>query len=590
MHEQIERAEQTDDRPTILVSQHFYEEGQRYQTLDGRTVDRFVSAEFLPHRVYVCELVVTNPSSVHQALDILVQLPAGAIPVAKSRMTDTVKTALPPYHTHRIEYRFYFPTTGDFAHYPTQVTRDNVLVAAAEPMTFHVVETLSEIDRASWAYLSQNGTDQQVLGFLSNENLLNIDLRKIAFRMQDSQFFEQATKILRNRHMYNQVLWSYAIRHNKPQEIREFLDHQGPFLNACGSVLDSPLVTIDPVERRTYQHLEYHPLVNARAHRVGAERTIMNARFLSQYQHWLRLLSYRRDLSDNDRLVNVYYLLLQDRIADAIEQMQSINRSDLEATIQYDYCHAYLSMSEGNSELALDVASRYRDYPVTRWRSAFRAVAEHINGASDDNMPDSRGRRLEQLADTEPTFDFESDHGEIRLSTRNLDAVEVRYYLMDIELLFSRKPFVDRHQGQFSYIEPNRVEVVELSNDSADLIHQIPSELRNQNVLIEIEGGGRRKSEAVFSNSLDVHLSTAAGQLRVGSSGDRTALPRVYCKVYARMKDGSVAFYKDGYTDLRGRFDYATLSTDTLGSVERFAILIMSDDHGAVVRECDPPH
>ena len=28
-------------------------------------------------------------------------------------------------------------------------------------------------------------------------------------------------------------------------------------------------------------------------------------------------------------------------------------------------------------------------------------------------------------------------------------------------------------------------------------------------------------------------------------------------KVYAQMQDGGVQFYKDGYTDLRGRFDYA---------------------------------
>ncbi len=51
----------------------------------------------------------------------------------------------------------------------------------------------------------------------------------------------------------------------------------------------------------------------------------------------------------------------------------------------------------------------------------------------------------------------------------------------------------------------------------------------------------------------------------------------------------SVNFYKDGYTDLRGKFDYASLSTSKLPNVERFAILIMSEDSGAVVREASPP-
>ena len=59
--------------------------------------------------------------------------------------------------------------------------------------------------------------------------------------------------------------------------------------------------------------------------------------------------------------------------------------------------------------------------------------------------------------------------------------------------------------------------------------------------------------------------------------------------VYARQQGGNVVFYKDGYTDLRGRFDYVTLSTDDLDRVERFAILVVSDDAGATVLEAAPP-
>jgi hypothetical protein len=60
-------------------------------------------------------------------------------------------------------------------------------------------------------------------------------------------------------------------------------------------------------------------------------------------------------------------------------------------------------------------------------------------------------------------------------------------------------------------------------------------------------------------------------------------------KVYSKMKGGEVRFYKDGYTDLRGRFDYASLSTNELDNVERFAVLVMSDTDGAIVREAAPP-
>jgi hypothetical protein len=55
------------------------------------------------------------------------------------------------------------------------------------------------------------------------------------------------------------------------------------------------------------------------------------------------------------------------------------------------------------------------------------------------------------------------------------------------------------------------------------------------------------------------------------------------------MQDGRVRFYKDGYTDLRGRFDYASLNTNELDFVQKFSLLVLNDELGAVVREANPP-
>jgi hypothetical protein len=60
-------------------------------------------------------------------------------------------------------------------------------------------------------------------------------------------------------------------------------------------------------------------------------------------------------------------------------------------------------------------------------------------------------------------------------------------------------------------------------------------------------------------------------------------------KVYAQAKNGQVTFYKDGYTDLRGRFDYASLSTNDLDNVQKFSLLILSKNQGAIVKEATPP-
>jgi hypothetical protein len=51
-----------------------------------------------------------------------------------------------------------------------------------------------------------------------------------------------------------------------------------------------------------------------------------------------------------------------------------------------------------------------------------------------------------------------------------------------------------------------------------------------------------------------------------------------------KKRGGAVAFYKDGFTDLRGWFDDASLSTNDLDSVERFAI-----QAGSAILEAAPP-
>jgi hypothetical protein len=50
-----------------------------------------------------------------------------------------------------------------------------------------------------------------------------------------------------------------------------------------------------------------------------------------------------------------------------------------------------------------------------------------------------------------------------------------------------------------------------------------------------------------------------------------------------------VRLFKDGYTDLRGRFEYTSLSTNELDFTQKFSLLILRDEHGAVVREGNPP-
>ena len=50
-----------------------------------------------------------------------------------------------------------------------------------------------------------------------------------------------------------------------------------------------------------------------------------------------------------------------------------------------------------------------------------------------------------------------------------------------------------------------------------------------------------------------------------------------------------VVVHKDGYTDIRGRFDYASVNTPERMAIQRFAVLVLSEEKGALIREAAPP-
>ena len=57
------------------------------------------------------------------------------------------------------------------------------------------MRNLSTVDKTSWPYLSQNGSNAQVLDYLNRENLFLVDLTKIAWRMKDRSAFERVTAL-----------------------------------------------------------------------------------------------------------------------------------------------------------------------------------------------------------------------------------------------------------------------------------------------------------------------------------------------------------------------------------------------------------
>jgi hypothetical protein len=517
-HEEVKPVPAPQGNLPILVSQHFFRQDDRYREDAGERQDKFVTEEFLTNVVYGCQVVVTNPTPARQRLTVLFQVPIGAIPVQGNQPTQTTWIELEPYRTQLLDFFFYFPRPGRFSHFPVHIAKNEQLVASATPFVFNVVDKPSKVDAESWDYLSQHGTNEQVLAYLNRENVAALNLDRIAWRMKDKAFFTAVLQLLAARHHYHHTLWSYGLLHNDPAAVQEFLQHHSQTATLVGGPIRSPLLNLDPVARHEYEHLEYQPLVNARAHRLGTRRQILNRALHEQYHRFLKLLSYRPRLSAEDSLALVYYLILQDRIDEARELFAQLSRDQVTTRMQYDYLAAYLALSSDMPGQARASATPYANHPVERWRQAFTAVlrqVDEIEGRAAAVVdPSDQAQRQAQLAAEEPTFDFTLDQQTIQLTWQNLDRVRINFYLMDVELLFSRNPFVQQGDDQFRSVRPNRSEEVKLPPGQSRIAIPLPKDLVSRQVLVEIVGGGKSRALPYYSSALIVQLSENYGHLK----------------------------------------------------------------------------
>jgi len=123
----------------------------------------------------------------------------------------------------------------------------------------------------------------------------------------------------------------------------------------------------------------------------------------------------------------------------------------------------------------------------------------------------------------------------------------------------------------------------------AESNYKIPPHLEKKNLFIQTTTSNLTASTTYFSTSLKVQVIEYYGEVKVADENGKP-LTKVYVKCFAKTKSGVVNFYKDGYTDLRGRFEYATLNTNDVSTIEKFALFITSDDLGSLIKEANPPN
>jgi len=301
----------------------------------------------------------------------------------------------------------------------------------------------------------------------------------IAWRLKKRNFCNQLLDLLHKRNHYDKITYSYALKHDFKERATEYLKFSS-YSDQCGMYLNSSLLTIDPITRFQYQHREYGPLVNARPCQLGNKCKILNQEFRIQYNKFMKYLRYKNILNAEDRLICVYYLLLQDRIDEALTFFHEIKRRDIIEKIQYDYLNAYIHFYMEQPRTAANIANNYTSYPIIKWREKFLNILKQVNETFDEanvEIDAHIGNMVnDDLASKEASIDFSIDNEQVIAHIRNIKKVKTSYYKMDIELLFSRKPFIYELSSDFSIIQPNMVEYHTVSNNK--LIFKIPKTIK----------------------------------------------------------------------------------------------------------------
>ena len=190
----------------------------------------------------------------------------------------------------------------------------------------------------------------------------------------------------------------------------------------------------------------------------------------------------------------------------------------------------------------------------------------------------------------------------------NISEIDIKLYFIDLETLFTRDPKIseiinkDKNNDNdsninmkehFGFVQPNYSEVIKIPKEKINknengTSYDIPEKYKNKNLFVEIKSESIKLFDIYLSSNLNVIISENLGELKVCENNFK-AIIKAYVKVYVELNNNNVQFYKDGYTDLNGKFNYLALNTDQHNNSRKFYIFVSEEKHGAIIKECNPP-
>ena len=179
-----------------------------------------------------------------------------------------------------------------------------------------VQKSQTRINEDDFDDILATGSIPSILNFMRTKNIVNPEIRfdfgSIYWLCKDATFYKEGLRILKAKGVFDPVFWSFSLMHNDLDNMREYFSSKHTGLKAkVGAQFQSTLLEVNDNEdaHDIFNFLDYYPLVNARAHRLGGmdsasnhgsketKQWILNDNLRDTYKRFMLHLVAKRHLS-----------------------------------------------------------------------------------------------------------------------------------------------------------------------------------------------------------------------------------------------------------------------------------------------------
>lgn len=220
-------------------------------------------------------------------------------------------------------------------------------------------------------------------------------------------------------------------------------------------------------------------------------------------------------------------------------------------TIAIDYMSAYFDFmmpKDDGFQKARAIVDKYKDKNVDKFnfKESFEKLEQQLHEFDEDvnfNAMDKKKTRKQNVDSRIKTIhevEVDEQTGALTIESSNIPRFDVKYYLIDAEIIFSSSPFVQNAMEKFTYVKPfTQLSANAKRGQNQSTAVELPETIKNRNVVIEVSGGGNQKFVEFYTCDLKVHIEELIGELRVYQKSTMKVLSRVYVKVFVKMVDGT---------------------------------------------------